>query len=388
MLPSGAMAALRDDFLLDPEIHFLNHGSYGATPRPVLAAQRRWQERLERQPVAFLGRELGGHLLAARAPLARLLNAPEDELLFVPNATFAVNMVARSLDLGPGDEVLIGDQEYGACERVWRYLSERRGFTVARLPLDTPVVDDGAFVDAVWRRVTPRTRALFLSHLTSATSVTLPVAALCRRARSEGLFTLIDGAHAPGQLDLDLAAIGADAYVGNHHKWLLAPKGSGFLHLRSEHHDRLEPLVVSWGWRSEPGFGVGSALLDRFGWLGTDDPTAHLSVPAAIAFRDEYGWGSVQERCHALLAETLPEIEALLGTPSLYRDAGGYRQMAAAELPAGVDGAALQRRLLAEHRIEVPVSAVGARRFLRVSVQGYNARSDLEALLEALRALL
>lgn len=378
------MTSLRAQFLLDPEIHFLNHGSFGALPRPVLAEQRRWQDRLERQPVAFLGRELSGHLVAARAPLARELHARDDDLLFVPNATYAVNMVARSLGLGPGDEVLMSDQEYGACERVWEFLRESAGFTIRRLRLPSPLPDDDAFAELVWRSVSERTRVLFLSHLTSPTALTLPLSAVCRRARAGNIFTLIDGAHAPGQLALDLGELGADAYTGNHHKWLLAPKGSGFLHVRSEHHDLLQPLVVSWGWRAEPGFGIGSPLLDRFGWAGTTDPTPHLAVPAALSFRREHDWPGVQERCHALLAAALPRLEALTGMPSLYRSDADFVQMAAFELPAGVDGPALQRRLHQEHRIEVPATRAGDRTFLRISVQAYNDESDLEALIDAL----
>jgi isopenicillin-N epimerase len=386
------MKHLRELFLLEPDVHFLNHGSYGATPRPVFEAYQEWQLRLERQPVRFMRRELDGHLADARTALARFVKADPGDLVLIPNATFGVNVVARSLALtgvlGPGDEVLSSDQEYGACEKTWRFYAEHHGFGYRQIALPLPGLAPDELVELIWRELRPETRVIYLSHLTSATAQTLPIQALCRRAREAGILTVIDGAHAPGQLPLDLEALGADFYSGNCHKWLLAPKGAGFLHARPELQERIEPLVVSWGWRSEPGSSRGSSFLDNFAWLGTRDYSAYLTVPDALAFRAEHDWPAVQRDCHQLLSEALRGAAEITGLEGVYADDDAYRQLAVIPLPAGVDGEALQQRLYQEHRVEIPPTGLGERSFLRISVQGYNDRSDIEALLDALRALL
>lgn len=270
---------MRASFLLDPGIRFLNHGSFGACPREVLEAWHAWQLRMERNPVAFLARESAGLLAAVRARLGAFLGARPEDLILVPNATTAVNTVARSLELREGDEVLAPDMEYGACEAAWEWACARTGARYRRVGIPLPFEAE-AFADTVWAAVTPRTRVLFLSHLCSATALVLPLEALLARARSAGILTVVDGAHAPGQLDLDLDRLGADFYTGNGHKWLCGPKGTAFLHARSEHHARLHAPVVSWGYRSEDGEAghegyAGNSLLEhRLQWQGTRDVAA------------------------------------------------------------------------------------------------------------------
>ena len=211
------MLDLKQHFLLDPDIHFLNHGSFGACPRPVFEAYQEWQRRLERQPVLFLGRELVGYEHQARQALGEYLHAEADDLVFVPNVTHGVNIVARSLSLGPGDEILTTNHEYGACDNTWEYLCRKSGTHYIHQPLPTPLESDEEIVAQLWQAVTPRTRLIFLSHITSPTAMILPVGAICQRARQEGILTLIDGAHAPGQILVDLEAIEADFYTGNCH---------------------------------------------------------------------------------------------------------------------------------------------------------------------------
>ena len=253
---------MRDLYLLDPDVHFLNHGSFGATPRPVFDEYQRWQRELERQPVEFLGRRSDGLLDAARAAVAAYLGTERDNLVFVLNATHGVNIVARSLDLRPGDEVLTTDLEYGACDETWAYLVGKAGAKVVRMPVELPVDDPVAVVEAVWAGVTPRTRVLYLSHITSGTALTLPIGELCRRARATGILSVIDGAHAPGHVPVDLDALGADVYTGNLHKWLSAPKGSGMLYVRPEHQAWMESTIVSWAGsrsRAMPGLTASSS---------------------------------------------------------------------------------------------------------------------------------
>ena len=354
----------RAPFLLDDGVVFLNHGSFGACPEPVFAEYQGWQRELEREPVAFLARRLNGLLEAVRAQLGAYVGADPEGLVLLPNATAGVNVAARSLELRPGDEVLSTDHEYGAMRFVWQDACERADATWVEQPVGIPA---GDVVEEVWSGVTPRTRVLFLSHITSPTAIRFPVEELCRRAREAGILSVVDGAHAPGQLDLDLEALGADVYTGNCHKWLCAPKGSGFLWARSELRDLLRPHVISWGAPSE-------RFTERHASHGTVDPAAYLAVPAAIAFHREH-LAPARADCHALLAEFMP----LLGAPV----AASFEQMASVELPS-CDAADVRRRLWREHRIEVVADEWNGRPLLRVSVQVYNTRDDLQTLAEAL----
>lgn len=382
------MTGLKDAYLLDPEVAFLNHGSFGATPRPVFAAYRRWQRALERRPVQFLVEELPGHLQVARTALAEYLAADPADLLLIPNATFGVNLVARSLALQPGDVVLTTDHEYGACERVWRFVCQKQGAELARRPLPLPLADVGSVMEALFAGVTDRTRVIFLSHMTSPTAQRLPVEAVCRRARALGLVSVVDGAHAPGQIPVDLRSIDADFYVGNCHKWLSAPKGSAFLHARRERQPALEPLVVSWGWGEDSPLQTGSPFQERLEWWGTHDPAAALTVPDAIRFQAEHDWPAVRRRCHAMLSQAMDALAETTGQPSLYVSPAGYAQMAAARLPPLRDAPALKARLYAEYRVEVPLIEWNGLDLIRISVQAYNEPSDLERLQTGLDRLL
>ncbi len=383
-----ASGSLRPHYLLDPAITFLNHGSFGATPWPVFEEYQRWQRALEREPVRFMERELPAALRDARDGLGAYLGAPGDDLVFIPNATFGANAVARSLDLGPGDEVLSTDHEYGACENAWEYYRRRRGFTYIKQPLNLPGESGEPLADQLWRGVTERTRVIYLSHLTSPTAMTLPVAEICRRARAAGILTIIDGAHAPGQIPLDLAALDPDFYVANAHKWLSAPKGAAFLYARRDRQPLLEPLVVGWGWGEERALTFGSDFLDYFQWLGTNDLAAYLAVPAAIRFQAEHDWPTVQTCCHALLQEALDGITALTGLPDVYGDPRRYHQMAVAALPPIADLPSLKNVLYDEFRVQIPCTRWRDRAFVRVSIQAYNDEADLDALLAALERLL
>jgi len=370
---------MREYFLLDPDVVFLNHGSFGACPVPVFEAYQRWQRELERQPVEFLGRRADSLLDSARAELALYLNAPVDELIFVPNATVGVNTVARSLKLQPGDEILTTDHEYGACDKTWEFVCKKTGAQYIKHPVPLPF-DPAAMIESVWAAVTPRTKVLYLSHITSPTALIFLVEELVRRAKAAGIFTLIDGAHAPGQLPLDLTALGADAYTGNLHKWLCAPKGAGFLHVRREHHAMIEPLVISWG------YGDGASFVTQNQWQGTRDLAAFLSVPDAIAFQAAHDWDSVRRRCHDLALETRARICDLTRLAPIAPD-DSIGQLFTARVQTD-DVFALKTRLYDDCRIELPAILWNAQTFIRVSFQGYNTRTDADALLKALKELL
>ena len=370
-------------FLLRPDIIFLNHGSFGACPRPVFEIYQQWQLELERQPVEFLGRRFAGLMQEARRALAEYVNAQADELVYVPNATTGINIVARSLSLRAGDEVLTTDHEYGAMDRTWRFLAQKNGAVYKQVSMPLPVTTQQDFVERFWTGVTWRTRVIFMSHITSSTALIFPVQEICRRAREAGILTVIDGAHALGQIPVDLAELDADFYTSNAHKWLNAPKGAAFLYARRAVQPLLEPLVVSWGWQSENP--SGSRFIDEQEWQGTRDIAAYLAVPAAIRFQKEHDWARVQHECHALAQYARTVISRVTGLAPISPDAPDwYAQMVALPLPP-CDADALKARLYDEFRIEVPITFWRGQPFLRISLQAYNRRVEVDALAEALK---
>jgi len=380
------MNTLKSLFLLDPEVTFLNHGSFGATPRPVLENYQEWQRRLEKQPVLYLVRENQEHFRTARKELASYLKTDSDNLVFVPNATFGVNVIARSLDFQPGDELLTSNHEYGACDNIWAFLSQKIGLKVVQQEIPMPLPSKEEMTETIWEGVSEKTRLIFLSQITSPTAIRLPVEEICQRARETGILILVDGAHAPGQLDLDLDNLGADFYTGNCHKWLMAPKGSAFLHIQPEHQDLVDPLVVSWGWGENCPYDNDSRLQAILEWWGTKDPAAYFSTPAAIEFQREYDWDQVRIECRKMLTVALRKIEELTGLPSIYgKDEGSFIQIGAAEWPANWKPESLQSWLYDTHKIEIPVIHWEDRWLIRASVQGYNGQEDLDLLVEALR---
>jgi isopenicillin-N epimerase len=380
---------MKEHYLLDPEIIFLNHGSFGATPRSVMETYQAWQIRLERQPVHFISRELLPELKRARHTLAAYLNADADDLVYIPNATYGVNIVARSLPLEPGDEILATDHEYGACENVWKFMSQKNGSILVKRLIPLPLTSPAEIAEHFWQGVTPKTRVIFISHITSPTAVRMPVEMICKKARQAGILTVIDGAHAPGQIPLDLTAIGPDFYLGNCHKWMQSAKGAGFLYTRRALQPLLEPLVISWGWGENASFTSGSQYLDNFEWAGTNDPSAYLSVPAAIQFQEEHDWPDVQRQCQQILANGLKRIDQLTGLETIYSDrAAPFVQMAIVRLPPIKDISEFKRQLLEQYRIEAPCIEWNGQYFARISVQAYNDTADMEALTLALSELL
>jgi len=382
------MKSLRDLFLLDPEVIFLNHGSFGATPLPVFEHYQTWQRELERQPVKFLGRDINAHMAAARQALASYLGADAQDVVYFPNPTTAGNVIARSLRLQPGDEILSTDHAYGAMDRTWRFVCKKSEARYIRRPIPLPLTIPEAFVDVFWQGVTPRTRVIFLDHLTSPTALTFPLEPVITRARQAGIMTIIDGAHAPGQIPLNLTELGADFYIGACHKWLCAPKGSAFLYARRERQPLLDPLVVSWGYE-EASYDSGHPFINHHEWQGTRDMAAFLATPFAIRFQAQHDWDTVRARCRELAAETRARIHALTGLPYLCPDEPyWFAQFFTARLPDRVDVDQLKTQLYDQYRIEVPAHRWNDIPLIRVSFQGYNTQEDADALLHALENLL
>ena len=397
-------------WVLDPAVTFLNHGSFGACPREVLEAQARWRDRMEAEPVAFLARDLDEFLAEARVELARFLGAAPDDLAFVPNATAGVNTVLRSLRFAPGDELLALDHAYNASLNALRFAAARDGarVVVARVPF--PLEDAGAVVDAVCRAVNPRTRLALVDHVTSPTGLVLPVARIVAELATRGIDTLVDGAHAPGMVPLDLPGLGAAYYTGNCHKWLCAPKGSAFLHVRRDRQQQIRPLAIS--------HGANSARSDtsryrlEFDWTGTFDPTPWLCIPHALRVVPTGvpgGWAGLMAANRRLALEARDLLAHVLGVEHAAPDAM-IGAMAAIRLPGTRrlvrDLAAAAARLeaaIVARGFEAPIvawpppwlvasgdlapSAAGDL-YVRVSAQRYNRIEQYERLADVLREIL
>lgn len=372
---------ISSQFLLDPEVIFLNHGSFGATPRPVFEQYQDFQRSLEYRPIEFLGRQFHDLIKESRQFIGKYFHTDSDNLVFVPNTTTGINIVARSLRLNPGDEVLSTDHEYGAMDRTWHFLSLLSGFSYNHVQVEIPTTGSNKFVENFFSHVNLNTKVIFLSHITSPTSIIFPVKEICEKARSMGILTIIDGAHAPGQIPLNLDEIGADFYTGNFHKWLCAPKGSAFLYARPDVQSLIKPLVVSWGYESdEPGV---STFQDYLDWTGTKDISAYLSVPSAIQFQEDNHWDLVRSHCHDLATSTLSRISTHFNLPTLYGHENHFAQMATIPLPQNISAADLKNRLYDKYHIEIPVIEWNDHLMIRLSVQGYNTAEQMEALCKA-----
>jgi isopenicillin-N epimerase len=380
---------------LDPDITYLNHGTVGATPRVVLEAQHAWQRRIEAQPAAFLFRELirlAPDEAGAPRPLLRrvadtvgeFVGARGDDIVFVDNASTGINAVLRSLALKPGDEIVVLDQAYGAVVKAAEFVARGAGAKVVVAATPFPVQDDiaQACADAVERVLTPRTRLAVLDHISSETALILPVAAMVERCRAHGVPVLVDGAHAPGAIALDVPALGADWFVGNLHKWAFAPRACGFLWVAPDRHAALHPPVISWG--------LDVGLAQEFDWTGTRDPSAVLCAPDGIAFmRDVLGLDAMRAWNHDLVWRMAHTLAARWGQPfDTPEPLVGC--MASVALPARIQtlgepaAYALKDWLLHERRIEAQVMPIRGLAHVRLAAQVYNDESDYERLAAAI----
>lgn len=375
---------------LDPTVTFLNHGSFGACPRPVLAAQQQWRDRLEQQPLKFLGREIEALLDQARVELAAFVGADPLDLAFIPNATTGVNTVLRSLmpTWEPGDELLTTNHEYNACRNALNYAAATSGARVVVAELPLPVEAPEQIVEAVLAKVSNSTRLVLLDHISSQTALVFPIATLIQALSDRGIPTLIDGAHAPGMVPLHLRELGATYYTGNCHKWLCAPKGSAFLYVQRDQQPQIRPLTISHG--ANANRDDRSRFHLEFDWMGTPDPSAYLSVPTAIQLMGSLlpgGWPALMASNQAK-AKTARQIlqTALDSTPLCPETMLGA--MSVVPLPDRLPDN-LYDRLVQDFQIEVPIIPWQAphSRLLRVSAQVYNQLSQYELLAQALRQL-
>ena len=377
-------ASWRAHYSLDPDIAYLNHGSFGAVPIPVQKDFQAWHRKIEANPVDFMVSVVPEGTDKARAALAGFVGVPAKQLAFITNATMGVNIFARALRLSAGDEVLATSQEYGATQKAMQYWARQvgAGYRIQEVPF--PATDKEEWLDTFWKGVTPATKALFFSHITSPTAFTLPMEELCARARAEGIATVVDGAHAPGNIDLSLEQAGVDFYTGNCHKWLSSPRGTGFIYVNECFNKQLEPLVVSHGWG--PDARSDDPVQEYVNYQGTIDPCARLSVPAAIRFLKDLPMQEARKRNHALAQSTRQAIADLFGMPTTCTDdQGWFSQMVTAWLPPG-SAEKIKDRLWAKYRIIIPLGSAQGVDLVRISVKEYNSVEDLDRLVEALRA--
>ncbi|MBS0209006.1 MAG: aminotransferase class V-fold PLP-dependent enzyme [Planctomycetes bacterium] len=377
---------LAQQWSLAPGVTYLNHGSFGPAPRPVIEARQNWFRELERNPVDFYVRRLAGLLADVRERLGRFVGCSGNDLILVDNATWGMNLVAASVPLAAGDEVLLTNHEYGAVERIWERRCREVGVTLVIQPLPNPLGDVDRLVSQLFAAASPRTRLLVVSHITSPTAVILPIEAICREARRRGIAVCVDGPHALLQAPVNIAALDCDYYLASCHKWLCAPLGTGMMYVHPRVHAQIRPVILSWG-RQFPG-NAEPGLNDEFTWLGTRDPSGFLTIPAAIEFMEAAGVERFREHSHALAQQARRLLRPVTGIePLVPDDSAWYGSMVAMPLPDG-DGRRLQRALWERYQIEVPITRWRGGRLIRPSCHFYTKGEQLELLASSLAVLL
>lgn len=377
-------SALRSQFLLDPDITYLNFGSFGACPKPVFEDYQNWQLLLEREPVQFIAMNSAKNLETARKALAAYINCDADDLVYVTNPSYAINIVAKSIELKPGDEILSTNIEYGALDRTWNYYCRKAGAKYIRQPIELPIVSKEAIIEQFWKGYNEHTKAIFISQITSATALILPVKEICAMAKERGLLTIVDGAHVPGHIPLDLSELQADIYTGACHKWMMTPKGCSFLYVKKAYQP-IDPLVVSWGY--EAAMPSHAQFLDYHQMQGTRDFSAFLTVPKAIAFMKEHNWWEVAAACRQMVQDNYERFCELLGSRPICPVSDEFLgQMCSIPINSPAPEQ-LQRHLFEEYKIEVPVPRQDDKVFLRYSINAFNTQADLDKLYEAMKEL-
>ena len=375
---------MKELYHLDPSITFLNHGSFGACPKPVFEVYQNWQRKLEQQPVEFMAIKVYDFLEEARHALGDYVGCHGDDLIFVTNPTTAVNTVIRSLDLGLDDEVLMTDMEYGSLVRTWEHYAQDKGFSIVQQFTPVPLTTHEDYIEHFWKAVTERTKIIYLSEITSSTGLILPVVAICKKAKEAGIMTIVDGAHVPAHIPLNIAEMDPDVYVGACHKWLSAPKGSSFLYVKKSLQETIEPLIISWGSEVDRS---PSPFIYESQYQGTWDPSAFLTVPAAIQFQQEHDWNSVRERSRALNRETRDRIYEIIDTEPICPNTEEWLGQMASIITNIENGLDFKRRLMDEYKIEIPVFPWGDKILFRTSFNAYNDENDADRLIEVLGKL-
>lgn len=377
---------MKSEFLLDPTITFLNHGSFGACPKPVFKDYQAWQLELEKEPVQFIQKTSVGYLKLAKEALAKYIGCSDEDFFFTTNPTMAVNTVMRSLNLQAGDEILTTNHEYGAMDKTWSFYSKKSGVKYIRQSITLPIVSKEQILEEFWKGYTSKTKVIFINQLSSATALIFPVKEICDKAKALGLITIVDGAHVPGHIDLNIEELNPDFYTGTLHKWMLAPKGSSFLYVKKELQDTIDPLVVSWGYESE--MSGRSQFLDYHEYQGTRDISAFLSTPKVIDFLEQNNWTEKAKAAREIVLQNYQRFCDLLKTKPLCPVIEEFLgQMAS--IPVKTDNPlGLKELLFDKYKIEIPVMLLNDNIYIRYSINAYNSQQDLNVLYAALQEII
>ncbi len=374
----------RGRFLLDENIVFLNHGSFGACTKSVFKEYQKFQKQFESHPVHFVEQEISGLLAESRAALSKFLSVDPKDIVLIPNPTTALNEIVRSLDIKPGDEILTTNHEYGAMSKTWEFITEKTGAGLKSAKFPLPILSQEYIVEKLISEITPMTRIIFISHITSPTAMIFPVKKVCEIAKERGIISIIDGAHAPGQIPLDIFDINPDFYIGTCHKWLCAPKGTSFMYIRETLQKSIEPLVVGWGWRDDTSFL--SPFISNHEWWGTQDLASYFCIPKTLEVFEKNFTEIKRKHCRKMVVKFRRKLNKITGESPICPE-NMLGQMAALILP-DVDPTLVKSQLIGEHNIEVPVFIWEDETLLRISCQIYNDEDDITALETALKNLM
>ncbi|WP_396147629.1 aminotransferase class V-fold PLP-dependent enzyme [Flavobacterium sp.] len=373
---------MKSHFLLDNNITFLNHGSFGACPKPVFEEFQRLQLELEQEPVHFIQKKLPVYLKEAKKPLAKFIGCDSEDFFFTPNPTFAVNTIMRSLNLQKDDEILTTNHEYGAMDRTWNFYCKNSGAKYIRQEISLPIISKEQILEEFWKGYNSNTKVIFLNQISSSTALIFPVKEICDKAQQLGLITIIDGAHVPGHVDLNIQELNPDFYTGTLHKWMLAPKGSSFLYVKKEFQSDIDPLIVSWGYESlAPS---DSQFLDYHEYQGTNDHSAYLCTPKVIEFLEQNNWKEKSKACKKIVLENYHRFCDLVNTKPICPISEEFLgQMAS--IPIRTEKPMeLKELLYAKYKIQIPIMPLNDKIYMRYSMNVYNSQEDLEVLYQAI----
>jgi isopenicillin-N epimerase len=373
---------MKNLFLLQDDITFLNFGSFGACPKEIFDDYIQWQYLLEKEPVQFITVDGYTYINQARKSLAAFIHCDFEDLVFVPNPTHAINILAKNIDLKAGDEILTTNLEYGAMDRTWNYYCKKVGASYVQQTIPLPIVSKKAFIDYFWKGYSDKTKIIFISQITSSTGLILPVKEICEEAKKRGLITIVDGAHVPAHIDLNLSDLEADYYTGACHKWMMTPKGSSFLYVKKQFQEKLDPMIISWGYESA--FPSVSQFFDYHQFNGTRDFSAYLTIPKAIEFMQKNDWKSKTNQCKLDLLNLAPAFfEVLDSQPLAPLTSEFFGQMCSAEIKTATPEK-LQRHLFEHYKIEIPVMRHRNTCYLRFSYQVFNTPNEIDYLIKSL----
>lgn len=377
---------MKDKFILDQTITYLNHGSFGASPKPIFEEFQRLQLELEEEPVQFIVKKSLVYLKEAKEKLAKYIGCQPEDFFFTPNPTVAINTIIRSLNLQEGDEILSTNHEYGAMDKTWNFFCRKTGAKYIRQEISLPIVSKEKLLEEFWKGYSSKTKVVFINEISSATALIFPVKEICQKAQELGLITIIDGAHVPGHIDLNVEELNPDFYTGTLHKWMLSPKGSSFLYVKKEFQNDIDPLVVSWGY--DNAVISESQFLDYHEYQGTRDIAAFLCTPKVIDFLEENNWKQISENCKAIVLENYQRFCDLLNAKPLCPISEEFLgQMASIQIQTE-EPVKLKELLFEKYKIEIPVMPLNGKIYLRYSINAYNSQEDLDVLYKALQEIL